>query len=97
MPARVVHVTQGEKQTAAIVECDHLDDEGQLQRVSRWRAVLREQFDFNSRPVGYRVWVQTDDMQPETEAEALADACLLIERVAMLHNDEPEREGQTDG
>ena len=84
MPARVVHVTQGEKQSAAIVECDHLDEEGELRRVSRWRVVMKQQLDFNSRPVGYRVWVQTDEMQPESEAEALAHACDMIEQFISL-------------
>lgn len=81
MPARIVHVSTSEKQTTAIIELDHIDDEGELVRVSRWSAILKPQLDFNSRHVGYRVWVQPDDLQPFSEAEALADACLLIERV----------------
>lgn len=83
MPTRIVTVTQGERQTTAIVECERQaddDDDGEL-RVSRWRIVLKPQLDFAARHVGYRVWVQCDDMQLSCEAEALADACLLIEHV----------------
>ena len=80
MPARIVRKTPRDTYITAIVETDGYR-EGRI-RVDRWHLILRPQADFNGRHVGYRVWIRRDDMLPETEAEALASACDMIEQLA---------------
>lgn len=78
MPAKVVRVTQREEFVTAMVEADGFRDG--KRRVERWHLILRPQKDFNSRPVGYRVWLRRDGKLPESEAAALGSACDLIEQ-----------------
>ena len=87
MAAKVVRVTQRDEFITAVLEADGFRA-GQ-RRVDRWHVIMRPQKDFNSRPVGYRVWLRLDGKLPETEAEALADACQLIEKYFVAMDQPP--------